>query len=247
MKQGLDIDFDRLANLASNHRDMRRLAGLSDVLNPAPISAATLANNLSLLTDDVLTQINRAIVRLGHKAVGHSMDVGLQARGDSFVVETDVEYPTDLRLLWDAIRAAIQQPVRLCKLLGVAGWRQVRHWLRALKKAWQKASRIRRHHTLYATVIRAYLKRADHLIRKLADIRVELDTAYAGLLLEKSDAYVGYAHLLRDQVERRLLKGETIPQDKKIFSVFEPHTRWIAKGPDRRLRARRWNWVCPCV
>ena len=135
MKPGLDIDFDRLANLASNHRDMRRLAGLSDVLNPAPISAATLANNLSLLTDDVLAQINHAIVQLGHKAVGHSMDVGLQARGDSFVVETDVEYPTDLRLLWDAIRAAIQQPVRLCKLLGVAGWRQAQHWLRALKRA----------------------------------------------------------------------------------------------------------------
>ncbi len=33
-----------------------------------------------------------------------------------------------------------------------------------------------------------------------------------------------------DPVERRLLKGETIPQDEKLFSVFEPHTRWVAKG-----------------
>ncbi len=190
MKPGLDIDFDRLANRASNHRDLRRLAGLSDILNPAPISAATLANTIALLDDDVLAQINHAIVQLGHKAVGHSMDVGLQARGDSFVVETDVEYPTDLRLLWDAIRAAIQQPVRLCKLLGVAGWRQAQHGLRALKRALrniaQKARRIRRHHTLFETVIRAYLKRADHLIAKRTDIRVELDTAYAGLLLEKA-------------------------------------------------------------
>ena len=96
-------------------------------------------------------------------------------------------------------------------------------------------------------MIRAYLKRADHLIRKRADIRVELDTAYAGLLLEKSDEYMSYVHRLRDQVERRLLKGETIPQDKKIFSVFEPHTRWIAKGPDRRLREPRWSSGCRCA
>ncbi len=41
---------------------------------------------------------------------------------------------------------------------------------------------------------------------------------------------MGSAHRLRDPVERRLLKGETIPQEKKIVSVFEPHTRWIAKG-----------------
>lgn len=33
-----------------------------------------------------------------------------------------------------------------------------------------------------------------------------------------------------DQVERRLLKGETIPQDEKAFSIFEEHTRWISKG-----------------
>ncbi|MCY4300833.1 MAG: ISNCY family transposase, partial [Aestuariivita sp.] len=119
-----DIDCDRRTNRVSNHRDLRSLAGRSHVLDPSPISAATLANTIALLDAEVLNKINHAIVQLGHKTVGHSMDAGLQARGDSFVVETDVEYPTDLRLLWDAIRAAIQQPVRLCKLLGVAGWRQ---------------------------------------------------------------------------------------------------------------------------
>ena len=33
-----------------------------------------------------------------------------------------------------------------------------------------------------------------------------------------------------EQVERRLLKGETIPQHEKVFSIFEPHTCWISKG-----------------
>ncbi len=134
-KQGLDIDCDRRTNLASNHMALRSLAGLSNCLDPLPISAAPLANTIALLDAEVLDKINPAIVQLGHKAVGHSMDAGLQARGDRFVVETDGAYPTDLRLLWDAIRAATQQPVRLGKLLGVAGWRPAKHWLKALKKA----------------------------------------------------------------------------------------------------------------
>jgi IS5 family transposase len=33
-----------------------------------------------------------------------------------------------------------------------------------------------------------------------------------------------------DLVERRLLKGETIPHDEKIFSIFEEYTEWITKG-----------------
>ena len=71
------------------------------------VSAATLANKISLLSDEVLAEINRAIVNLGHQVVRHRAEDILKARGDSFVVETDVEYPTDLRLLWDAIRAGI--------------------------------------------------------------------------------------------------------------------------------------------
>ena len=33
-----------------------------------------------------------------------------------------------------------------------------------------------------------------------------------------------------DHVDRGLLKGETIPQNEKVFSILEPHTRWNSKG-----------------
>ncbi len=33
-----------------------------------------------------------------------------------------------------------------------------------------------------------------------------------------------------DLAERRLLKGEKIPYSEKVFSLFEPHTKWINKG-----------------
>mgnify|MGYP001597710640 CR=1 FL=1 len=33
-----------------------------------------------------------------------------------------------------------------------------------------------------------------------------------------------------DLTERRLIKGEEIPAEEKLFSIFEPHTEWITKG-----------------
>src|SRR3989442_1972914 len=33
-----------------------------------------------------------------------------------------------------------------------------------------------------------------------------------------------------DLVERRLLRGEIIPNQEKVFALVEPHTKWITKG-----------------
>ncbi len=39
-------------------------------------------------------------------------------------------------------------------------------------------------------------------------------------------------HAIRqiDQTERRVMLGEVIPHDEKVFSIFEPHTEWVSKG-----------------
>lgn len=33
-----------------------------------------------------------------------------------------------------------------------------------------------------------------------------------------------------DLLERRTIKGKKIPQEEKIFSIFETYTEWINKG-----------------
>ena len=42
--------------------------------------------------------------------------------------------------------------------------------------------------------------------------------------------YKNYVTKFTDQIERRLLKGETIPAEEKIFSIFEEYTEWLTKG-----------------
>ena len=52
------------------------------------------------------------------------------------------------------------------------------------------------------------------------------------------EGLVAHARRQIDQVERRLLRGETIPHEEKVFSIFEEHTRWVSKGK----AGTPWNW-----
>ena len=44
------------------------------------------------------------------------------------------------------------------------------------------------------------------------------------------DDYLAHAERQIDQVRRRVLHGERIPHEEKVFSIFEPPTEWISKG-----------------
>jgi len=50
------------------------------------------------------------------------------------------------------------------------------------------------------------------------------------LQLAKPREFVVHAKRQIDQIDRRVLKGETIPHEEKVFSLFEPHTEWVSKG-----------------
>lgn len=49
-------------------------------------------------------------------------------------------------------------------------------------------------------------------------------------LLSELDLFIGHAERQIDQIDRRVLQGESIPHDEKVFSLFQPHTEWIVKG-----------------
>lgn len=42
--------------------------------------------------------------------------------------------------------------------------------------------------------------------------------------------FIQHARRQIDQIDRRVLRGERILHDEKVFSLFQPHTEWISKG-----------------
>jgi hypothetical protein len=63
---------------------------------------------------------------------------------DSFVVETDVHYPTDTSLLFDAMRKMISLIAIICSEIGISAWRQSHHNILKVKRLLRGFQRLKR-------------------------------------------------------------------------------------------------------
>ena len=107
-------------------------------------------------------------------------------------------------------------------------WRQWQHLQISLTDKFNKIRKTRR---ASRKNIKAYLKLCAKLIDRVEALLVEF--AAKGVPPQETHKIKHFSmHAVRqsNQIDRRLLKGETIPQNEKVFSIFEPHTRWISKG-----------------
>ncbi len=238
----LNIDYDRLHELVNQHITLRQMLG-HDMFDSTSYHYQTLKDNVTLFTPELLDKINQIVVDAGHGLVKKKADEILRGRCDSFVVETDVHYPTDISLLFDAGRKVIELTADLCDELGMSDWRQhgynVKHLKRHLRAAqstrYRKArneaqqerndKRVIEARQSYLAVAQCYLNKARETLSKTA----VYDALHLAAKIE-IESFIKHADRQIDQTRRRVILGETIPHDEKVFSVFETHTEWISKG-----------------
>ena len=235
----LNTDYDRLHYLANADTLLRQMLGVHDgIVRGRDYDRQTIIDNVQLLDDDTLREINLVIVEAGHGLIKKKETEALHIKIDSFVTEANVHYPTDYNLLWDSGRKCLDVLGHLMesnKEYG-KGWRKIENWRRQLKNEMLKLS----HATVDKSKKRAerlqksteaYLSKARMLSTKLHDVKpVESWNITELTMLLQIDYYLEMLDKHIDLVERRLLKGETIPHEEKLFSVFEPWVEWISKG-----------------
>ena len=244
LRLNLNWDYDRLLEMVNHHRTIREMLGhhfYDD--NVEPYKLQTLKDNVSLLTTEVVDQINQVVVKSGHKALKKNEEKTLKGRCDSFVVETDVHFPTDINLLWDAIRKIVTLIAVLSQEEGLTEWRQSEFNLRQIKKLYRKVQKIKhstskdesKREAQVEAVIEAhetYLLRAEELVQKtkLTLPKCELSSDIAILKKIQIEDFIIHAERQIDQIKRRVIQDEKIPHEEKVFSLFEGHTEWISKG-----------------
>ena len=256
LRLGLNCDYDRLHNLVNNHRTIRQMLGHGDIDDGKYYSVQTLKDNVVLFTPEILDRVNQAVVKAGHKLIREDQQENnqrlaavtpvkdkLKGRCDSFVVETNVEYPTDTRLLFDALRKAIELLMLVCKMVGLLDWQTGQDQIRELKKilrqlqrlkpssAKDEAKRAQRQQAI-VEAHRAYLREASRLLQQVEKTWQKLwqHQLESRSKLLKIEEFINHARRQINQIERRVIQGETIPHQEKVFSIFEPHTEWLSKG-----------------
>ena len=235
-----NISYDELHDLANHHTLIRQIMGVERGFGYErhEFEYQNIVDNVALLDDEVVRELNQVIVEFGHGVFKKKEEAALCFKTDSFVVESNVHFPTDYNLLWDSTRKCLDMVGKfLKKYPEVQGWRKMPDWYRQMKNAMRAVGKAcssggKNKDQRIKQVVRYYLLKARALQDKLERSKKELPTGdiMDVLLHLELDRYMNYLEKFIDLLDRRVIKGEQIPHEEKIFSIFEEYTEWIKKG-----------------
>ncbi|MFT5319857.1 MAG: IS5 family transposase [Chlamydiales bacterium] len=228
--------YDKLKNCYDNHRKIREVAGVDlfcDV--DSVIGRQTIHDNVSLFTPEIANEINKQVVDFGHNFL-FPKEKKLDVRCDSFVFETNVHFPTDFNLLKDSVRKILSLGSDLANEIKVSGWRETASQLNKFRSLYNSLSKMRysnsqkevqkkKRRKEIADTVRNYLKVAQTHLLKARKLHRYLNDECS-----EFELHMDYTELFINQITRRVLNGETIAPNEKVYSIFEPHTEWICKG-----------------
>lgn len=242
VRLGCNFDYDKLQDLAEQHRSLRLLMGIGDWDEQTDFDWRRIRDNLCLLQPATLEKINHLVVAAGHKLAPAAIAM---VRGDTFVVETNIHYPTESTLIEDGLGKVVTLAAALAKMHDLPGWRQhehllhnvkeiVRHISRASRAKGQGADRLKPGYQRLLTRAEDLLQRARALLLSVHFQAKDegIDWLGEGLAgpCEELWHYVQLTAKVCGTARRRVLLGETVANDEKLFSIFEPHTELIKRG-----------------
>lgn len=195
---------------------------------------------LQRVSEETLHEINALVVEA---AVDEGLEDGSMLRADTTVVQTHIHHPTDNKLLWDTVRVVTRIAGQLQKRLGDSG-KKFRNRTRSAKRRSILIDRSKgkqRHQQQipkYKELIGITRKVLSEARAVLELSRATPTPASASLvdnvvieaLRKDIEHYCDLGDRVIDQTRRRVLEGEEVPADEKIYSIFEPHTDLIKRG-----------------
>jgi IS5 family transposase len=217
---------------------------------------STLIKWANLLQPETLYQLLEHVVTMAHRL---QVTRGRKLRTDGTVVESPIHLPTDSSLLADGVRVlsralgcarqVLQRSaigtVQVAQKVFRNRSRSARNWAREIGRAVQhhaqegKVRSLRLYRKLLG-VTRASVKQA----RQVAEVLREVPTQEADRVAKQIEHFVPLVEQVVRQATRRVLRGESVPAQDKIVSLFEPHTDIIRRGkPGRTAEFGHKVWI----
>jgi hypothetical protein len=237
VRLGCNLNYDKLQDLAEQHRALRQMMGVEGWKDQAnSFDWRRIRDNLTLIRPVTLERISHLIVAEGHRLCPQAAH---STRADGFVVETNIHYPTESSLIRDGLRKVLRIAAELAGQLGQDGFRQHQHLYRKVKRMVRQIERVaarkgggyqERIKSLYRELLmlaHALLDRADELLQHMGNAGGDLKALAGGVELE---VFARRTRHVCGTAARRVLEGEAVPNDQKLFSIFETHTQLYKRG-----------------
>jgi IS5 family transposase len=198
----------------------------------------TLLRWANLIRPQTLYQLHDHVVDV---ACELKVSRGRKLRIDGTVVETNIHYPVDSTLLGDGVRVLTRTILRAKTVLpdhaqvSRAAFRNRTRSVRRVMK--ELIDTARRRGEGAADALRDRYRRLIGLTTQVVRQAQQVETALGGMtdgraqrLWSALHSFIPRVRQVIDQTTRRVLQGQQVPANKKLASIFEPHTAIIRKG-----------------
>jgi len=238
VRNSIKCNYAELEWILHNDKTILAILGNSPE-NPIQLfDEKTIHQNLNKIRVETIEKINEAVIE-GAKGLGY--EKGGKIRGDSFVCERNIHFPSESSLLWDCARIIIRNSQRVDKkIIG----RQAKHHRRQIKlvvrnigiirksKGKNKEKRIKIAHRILILRMKKIIKK----IKKYDKIREEIllikngspDINSSKTIVISSAVVI--AEKIMELAQRRIFNEEDIPNNEKILSIFEKEVELINRG-----------------
>lgn len=225
LKQMMGLTYEELSFYL---QDSFSYSSFARVCDEQGLSSSCLQSVIKRIDADSWEKINQVLL-LDSKERG--LEKGRMVRIDSTVTETNIHPPCDSQLLWDCIRVAVRLLTGFKQCFAPGDFHFCDRSRSAKSKAYQIAFKRGRHKKrLYKQLLKHAEEMRGYLCQALSCTSPIMELVEYTPLAEQAEALLPLMDKVTDQTERRVLHGEKVPPQEKIFSIFEPDTDIIVKG-----------------
>jgi len=236
VRLGCNFDYDKLQDQVENHRTLRAIMGIGDWQDADSFTYRRIRDTLCKLKPATIEKLNQVLVEAGHEL---APEAAASVRADSFVVETNIHYPTESRLIFDGVRNFVPLCADVASTLDIEGWRQSNHLTKKIKKLNQNIGRLAASkspkkkdalESLYADLLdrtEQLLTRAEALVK---DAKSDSSSTTTIPQIAAIERWIELTRQVASTAHRRVILGEKVPNSEKLFSLFETHTQLYHRG-----------------
>jgi IS5 family transposase len=194
----------------------------------------TLCRYDNLIDESFLERLNKAIINIAREK---KITKGLKMRSDTTVVEADIHYPTDSRLLYDGIKV-LSRAAKKCRELGVVAGESARDFTRSAKKqllhvvkyAKARSANGQQEYKKTYKKLTQITKRSIRNAKKQIAVLAGCAEIKALKIQAELEHFIPIIQKVIQQTERRLVKEEITANNDKVFSIFQPDVYCVRKG-----------------
>ena len=222
--------------LAYHQIDSRICALFIKIDDLRPYSFQMYQKYISKIKEESLQQL---LVGLNKIAIDEGLEDIEKLRQDSTVVKANIHYPTNNSLVWDCIKESHRLLGQLSEQVNGVSYRD---YLRTAKKTYYKINNTKikdKREQLFKKQLVTFTKSINQLsnvVKKNPGCSIKTIA-----IIFSMEELLSLMRQVYDMAYRKEINGEKVPNDEKLFSIYERHTDIIVKGGREVLFGHKVN------